>query len=92
MVVAADPDESRRRAACERPAGGRLLIALHPDPGGTGLVLMRRSDIDGDVHSGQLSLPGGGLVAGERPSRTRRCARPTKSSGSRPPESNSSGS
>jgi 8-oxo-dGTP pyrophosphatase MutT (NUDIX family) len=53
------PDEL---AAARRAA---VLVALHRAHEEFALLLVRRSHVDGDVHSGQLALPGGRVVEGE---------------------------
>jgi len=65
-------DEAKERLA-PRPAGGRLhrepapdarvaavLMLLVPDEQGLTMPLILRPHVDGDVHSGQIALPGGG--------------------------------
>lgn len=54
------PDDSVSHAA--------VLVCLFPesdDKGPTALPLMERTAVHGDVHSGQISLPGGSFEAGE---------------------------
>ena len=44
---------------------GAVLVALHLAAHELSVLLVRRSQVDGDVHSGQLAFPGGRLEAGE---------------------------
>lgn len=55
------PSDSER-ATARRAA---VLLALHQVEGGFAALLMRRAEFDGDVHSGQLALPGGGIEPDE---------------------------
>jgi 8-oxo-dGTP pyrophosphatase MutT (NUDIX family) len=71
------PGEAAKRAFWPKPlrsaqpselAASRqaaVLIALHAERGEFSLLLLRRSSVEGDVHSGQLALPGGRLEVGE---------------------------
>ena len=72
------PGNAAKARLAPQPDGGRLaqaipatarpsavLIALYPEAEDLGLPLLRRRRIDGDVHSGQIALPGGGLEGSE---------------------------
>jgi 8-oxo-dGTP pyrophosphatase MutT (NUDIX family) len=49
----------------EQPRQAAVLILLFPSPTGLAFVLTRRAEHPQDVHSGQISLPGGSQEAGE---------------------------
>src|SRR3954462_3287692 len=46
------PDDGRRRAA--------VAAVLHDEPAGPRVLLMKRTEREGDPWSGHISLPGGG--------------------------------
>jgi 8-oxo-dGTP pyrophosphatase MutT (NUDIX family) len=61
------------RRAEERTGNARqasVLLLLFPTDAGLSLVLMRRVENPHDVHSGQISLPGGAQEPGETPIQT----------------------
>ena len=72
------PGDRAKLVLAPRPALGRLgsrppadaraaavLILLVPDAGALHLPLLMREHVVGDVHSGQIALPGGGSEHGE---------------------------
>ena len=59
---------SRNRPGQPRQAG--VLILLYPAVDGLSFALIRRTQNPRDVHSGQISLPGGSQEAGETPVET----------------------
>ncbi len=72
------PGDTAKAALAPRPARGRLgrppdpgaraaavLVLLVPEAGALHLPLLRRRSIAGDVHGGQIALPGGGVEVGE---------------------------
>jgi 8-oxo-dGTP pyrophosphatase MutT (NUDIX family) len=72
------PGDAVKAALAPRPSGGRVgavappsarpaavLMLLVPDGGGLQLPLLLRESVEGDVHSGQIALPGGGSDPGE---------------------------
>ena len=71
------PGDQVKHALAPRPARGRLgqsidpdarvaavLVLLVPDGDRLRMPLLVRRSVTGDVHSGQIALPGGGLEAG----------------------------
>ncbi len=55
----------RARTPADDATEAAVLILLYPHEGEMRLPLMRRTSVDGDVHSGQISLPGGRREANE---------------------------
>ncbi|MBN1679363.1 MAG: CoA pyrophosphatase [Anaerolineae bacterium] len=53
-----------------QPRQASVLILLYPAATGLDLVLTRRTENPHDVHSGQISLPGGAQEPGETPVQT----------------------
>lgn len=53
-----------------KPRQASVLVLLFPTEAGLTLVLTRRSENEHDVHSGQISLPGGAHEADETPVQT----------------------
>lgn len=49
------------------PRRASVLLLLYPHADGLALVLIRRTENADDVHSGQISLPGGAQEPGESP-------------------------
>lgn len=56
---------SRQRTGTPRQAG--VLVLLFPTENGLAFPLIRRTENQHDVHSGQIGLPGGSLEDGETP-------------------------
>lgn len=48
-----------------RPHQGSVIVLLHPSEQGLSFPLIRRTENPDDVHSGQISLPGGAREPGE---------------------------
>jgi 8-oxo-dGTP pyrophosphatase MutT (NUDIX family) len=62
------PQPRTMRRSTRRPGTPRqasVLLLLFPAGGGLAFVLVRRSENERDVHSGQISLPGGAQEPGE---------------------------
>jgi 8-oxo-dGTP pyrophosphatase MutT (NUDIX family) len=55
----------RRPAPGQDVASAAVLILLFEQDGQACFPLMRRTQVEGDVHSGQISLPGGRIEPGE---------------------------
>jgi 8-oxo-dGTP pyrophosphatase MutT (NUDIX family) len=53
-----------------QPRQASVLVLLFPTEAGLALVLTRRTENPHDVHSGQISLPGGSRELGETPVQT----------------------
>jgi 8-oxo-dGTP pyrophosphatase MutT (NUDIX family) len=53
-----------------QPRQASVLVLLFPTDAGLTFVLTRRAEFPGDVHSGQISLPGGSREPGETPVQT----------------------
>jgi 8-oxo-dGTP pyrophosphatase MutT (NUDIX family) len=62
------PARSLQASGVRRDAA--VLILLYPDGGNLCLPLMKRTHVEGDVHAGQISLPGGGREPGEHAEET----------------------
>lgn len=57
----------RNRSHPGLPRQAGVLVLLYPAEGGLAFALMRRTQNPRDVHSGQISLPGGSQEPGETP-------------------------
>ena len=69
--MAPQPRPLRRTTERSGPARqASVLLLLYPGAAGLTFVLTRRSTNPHDVHSGQISLPGGSQEAGEGPIQT----------------------
>src|SRR5512139_2626836 len=53
-----------------QPRQASVLLLLFPTDAGLTFVLTRRTEFPGDVHSGQISFPGGSREPGETPVQT----------------------
>ncbi|WP_119072479.1 NUDIX hydrolase [Aggregatilinea lenta] len=70
-LMAPQPRPLRRSPSTPgQPRLASTLILLYPGEEGLSLVLTRRAEHPHDVHSGQISLPGGSQEPGETPLQT----------------------